>query len=79
MAFRSWKQKTFGLGGDPRLGLLLQIERDNLRKQIYEPQIKRRKNLKFLKKIVAARKHLIADEVRNSLSRFYQSPELSPR
>lgn len=23
MAFRSWKQKTFGLGGDPRLGLLL--------------------------------------------------------
>ena len=23
MAFRSWKQKTFGLGGDPRLGLIL--------------------------------------------------------
>lgn len=51
-AFRTWKQNVFGTGGDPRLGLLLVEERDKLRREFFHPQIERRKNLKFLKKIL---------------------------
>jgi len=63
---------VFGLGGDPRLGLLLIEERDKIRRDFFHPQIERRKNLKFLKKIVAQKNHDIANEVRRSLNAFHQ-------
>jgi len=49
------------------MALLLTTERDRIRKEYFRPQLERRKNLKFLKKIVAARNHSLAENVRNSL------------
>jgi hypothetical protein len=49
------------------MGLLLINERDRIRKEFFRPQIERRKNLRFLKRIVAARNHSLAEDVRNSL------------
>lgn len=66
-AFRKWKTEVFGLGGDPRLALLLITERDKVRQEFFHPQIQRRKNLRFLKKLVTKKNHCIADEIKNSL------------
>ena len=36
-AFRAWKERVFGTGGDPRLGLLLITERDRIREEFFKP------------------------------------------
>ena len=66
-AFRAWREKVFGTGGDPRLGLLLMSERDRVREEFFKPQIERRKNLRVLRKVIADKNHRVADEVRSSL------------
>lgn len=36
-ALRQWKAQVFGLGGDPRMGLLLVAERDKVRNDFFKP------------------------------------------
>lgn len=67
-AFRTWREKVFGTGGDPRLALLLMAERDRIRQEFFQPHIERRKNLKFLRKVIQEKNHHIAEEVRNSIT-----------
>ena len=46
-ALRKWKDEVFGFsGGDPRLKLLLILERDKIRQQYYDPVRKMRENIK---------------------------------
>ena len=49
-ALRKWKDQTFGLGGDPRLAVLLRDERQKVREKYVEPILKQRKLLMSLKR-----------------------------
>ena len=69
-AFRGWKENTFGLGGDPRLALLLIEERDRIRRHYYHPVVEHRKSLRFCRVAVKEKNQRIAREIRNTL-RFH--------
>ncbi len=47
--FRRWKEQVFGMGGDPRLALLLTSLRQQVRSQYFEPQLKRMKVIAQIK------------------------------
>ncbi len=36
-AFRKWKEVVKGVGGDPRVAIMLMMERDLVRKQFFKP------------------------------------------
>jgi hypothetical protein len=67
---RTWKEKTWGFGGDPRLGLMLIMERDRIRDEYYKPILEQRKSLRSQRNMLKDRNHKIAQTMRNSKMEF---------
>ena len=60
----------FGMGGDPRLGLLMDAERERVRKEYIEPVIEQRQNLRDKIRLVKQNNHRTASEIRSSLRKM---------
>jgi len=61
---RTWKEKIWGLGGDPRLALMMMQERDRIREEFYKPVIESRKNIRIAKRMISDRNQKIASNLR---------------
>lgn len=61
---RTWKEKTWGLGGDPRLALMMMQERNKIRDEFYKPVIESRKNIRIAKRMISERNQKIASNLR---------------
>lgn len=59
-ALRTWKEKVWGVGGDPRLALMMCMERDRIRDEYYKPIADQRKNMKVARNLLKDRNQKIA-------------------